>query len=81
MVDVHSAQARVLVRKRCGSQAVDQITFQWLRTWSADGVVLTQISLQLFYNLVWGPQRLTRRSMRGCRTLDGDRWIQIPIKI
>ena len=42
---------------------------------------LVTIILQLFYNLVWGPQRVTRRSMRGCRTLDRDRWIQIPIKV
>ena len=47
---------------------------------AADIIQLTDI-LHLFYNLVWGPWRLTRRSMRDYRTLGGDRWIRIPVMV
>ena len=46
MVDVHSTQDLPLVQNRSGSQAMENTTAKWLRTGSATGVVLTQISLQ-----------------------------------
>ena len=35
---------------------------KWLRTGSADGVAWSRIILHLFYNLVWGGERLTSGS-------------------
>ena len=44
-----------MVQKRSGSEEVEPITPQWLRTGSGGGVASAQTGLQLFYNLVWGP--------------------------
>jgi len=48
--DVHSTQALPLVQKRSGSEEVEPITPQWLRTGSAGGVASAQTGLQLVYN-------------------------------
>ena len=44
------SDALPLVQKRSGSGEVEPIAPQWSRTGGADGVVLSRMSLQLFYN-------------------------------
>ena len=51
-VDVHPTQDLPLVQKRSGSQVVEHITAQWLRTGSADGAVF------LFAEQRWPPDVL-----------------------